>query len=934
MSTGASNIDFVNHPLLRALADSNRWNDTFTYYFAVDGEDVNKGGYAGGSDFTRAWTNAEKDAFRAVTDRYSEVAQVTFSETSTLAGASFNLQMVDDVPGGWAGYAGGRTFVVGSANTSLLTHELGHSLGLDHPFNGGYTLPGVTDSYDVGDFGFNAEYYTVMAYRRGTFGDYPDLRLANPDSLGVLDVAALQALYGANTTHNNGDDTYGLTNKIVTIWDTDGQDVIDFSGATTNTIIDLRAATLEVEEGGLGRPSIIDADDGGRQGAYSIAYGVIVEDGIGGEGADNITGNIYANSLSGGLGNDTITGGGGHDTLVGNAEGAEIDSVSMVTMDGGSALRLDNYDQMPGDVTIDMVLRFEEGVEHFQRILSYAPDDTADVGLELQLWEADYPWLYVITRNGNSLSTHSTGITRAELMDGEIHRLTLTREADTGRINLYLDGVYQGGGNHRAGEALPAGGSLVFGQSQGTWGAANSPNHAFKGEMGPIAVYDGVFDDIDIAARSASNLADTSNPNLISYWTPQNGASFADATGGAALTADDTGAVRTVDLNSDDDILRGQSGHDTLIGGIGADTLIGGSGTDTLFGGTGNDEYRFAFDYDATDILSEAGAGGRDRVVITDRTVLDLDFARDGNDLLITQGAGEIRVTDLYAGPGSGRIEELQDTDQLYLLRPGETGSNRADILVADADGSNLSGGDGNDMIIGGDGHDVLAGGAGADHMAGGLGNDFYIVDNAGDVITNETVFSAGGGIDTVRSFIDYVQPDNIELVRLGTVAGTAALNATGNDAPGTLVGNAGHNTLTGRGGNDQLNGNGGNDVITGNTGRDTLVGGAGNDTFVYTAYADSRAGGAARDVINGFTRGADRIDLRDLDANTLSFGVDQAFSFIGFAGFTAAGQLRLQNLGGPNAVLVEADHNGDGLADLQIFVNLTSTLSAGDFLL
>ena len=242
-------------------------------------------------------------------------------------------------------------------------------------------------------------------------------------------------------------------------------------------------------------------------------------------------------------------------------------------------------------------------------------------------------------------------------------------------------------------------------------------------------------------------------------------------------------------------------------------------------------------------------------------------------------------------------------------------------------------GGSGNDVLRGNSGDNYLGGGQGADRMTGGLGNDFYVVDNIGDQVLGELAFSAGGGIDTVRSFIDYVQPENIELVRLGVRNGLTDLNATGNDAPGTLVGNAGDNVLVARGGNDQVNGNAGDDTLTGNTGVDTLVGGTGADTFVYTTYADSRAGSNARDVINGFDRGADQIDLGLIDANT-TLGGNQAFSFIGTAGFSEAGQVRLQGLGGANAVLVEADHNGDGIADLQIFVNLTTALGAGDFIL
>ena len=926
---GSEDIDFANHPLLSALATSAPGQSSYTYYFAPAGDAVNKGGYSGGDDVTRAWSVAEQAAFVAVTQRYAQVADITFNETGTLGEADFNLQIVDDVPGGWAGYAGGRTFVVGNASTGLITHELGHSLGLDHPFAGGASLPGVTGAYEAGAFGFNSEFYTVMAYNRGAYDEYPDLSLPGPQSLGTLDIAALQAIYGANESFANGDDTYGIPAGISAIWDGGGRDAIDFSAALTDAVIDLRAATLEVAAGGLGRPSIADVEDG-DSGAYTIAYGVTIEDGHGGAGRDRITGNAAANSLTGGLGDDTLSGGAGDDHLTGSAaNGALIETVAMVEMDSDSALRREGY-AMPGSVTIDMVLRLDPAVTHDQRLISYAPVSSADVGLELQLWNTDYPYLYVITRSGSTLSTLSTGISRSELADGDIHRLTLSRDAATGQIRLYLDGVYQGGGTNRPGEGLPPGGDLVFGQSQGVWGGADNPAYAFEGAFGPIAVYDGVLSDGAIAARSIADLADTGHPDLVSYWTPEAGASFADATGGAALSADQTGAVSDAALNSDNDLIAGEAGADTLLGGVGDDTLLGGSGADSLFGGPGDDIYRATLSEAAGDVISEAGGGGTDRLELTDAMARDLGFARDGDDLLV--GTGGLWIAGHFAG---ARVEALPDAGPLYALHSGSVGGGGADILVAPASGAAISGGAGDDLLFGGTGADVLDGGAGDDRMAGGLGNDFYIIDSAGDEITGEIAFSLGGGIDTIRAFIDYTQPENIELLRLGNLTDTTPLSGTGNDAPGTIVGNAAGNTLVGRGGNDQLNGNGGDDVITGNTGRDTLVGGEGADSFIYLAYADSRAGSAARDVINGFSLGVDRIDLAALDADTTSFGLDDAFAFIGSARFSGqAGELRLQGLGGANAVLVEGDHNGDAEADFQIFVNLTTWMTSSDFIL
>jgi Ca2+-binding RTX toxin-like protein len=197
--------------------------------------------------------------------------------------------------------------------------------------------------------------------------------------------------------------------------------------------------------------------------------------------------------------------------------------------------------------------------------------------------------------------------------------------------------------------------------------------------------------------------------------------------------------------------------------------------------------------------------------------------------------------------------------------------------------------------------------------------------------VNTEQPFSQGGGIDTVITSVDFTAPDNVEILR--AEAGVAGVDLTGNDAPGTLVGNDLANRLDGRGGNDQLNGNAGDDVLTGGEGRDTLVGGAGADQFVFNAVSNSRAGAASRDVINGFDRGAvqDRIDLSAIDANTAVAG-DQDFTFIGTGPFTAAGQVRVLGLGGANAVIVEVNVNADLAADMQIFVNLQTTMGAADF--
>jgi len=348
--------------------------------------------------------------------------------------------------------------------------------------------------------------------------------------------------------------------------------------------------------------------------------------------------------------------------------------------------------------------------------------------------------------------------------------------------------------------------------------------------------------------------------------------------------------------SDDADMISGLGGNDSLNGDLGDDTLLGGAGNDTYVVDSAGDQV-----FETTTTASLIDAGGIDTVESA------VSFSLDAN-------------------AGVRFVENLTLTGMGHTTGTGNGLANR------------LTGNTGNNLLIGGGGNDRLDGGTGEDTLEGGLGNDTYVVNSVGDVVQGEVAFSSGGGIDTVEVWIDsFVAGTNIELLRM---MGGGNLSLTGNDAPGTLVGNEGNNTLNGRGGNDQINGNVGNDTLIGGEGRDTLVGGAGADTFVFTSISNSRAGSANRDVINGFTRipfDQDRIDLSAIDANTLTPGVNDAFSFIGTAAFAttgSAGQLRLVSLGGANAVIVEADINGDRVADFQIFVNLQTTMLVGDFIL
>ena len=109
--------------------------------------------------------------------------------------------------------------------------------------------------------------------------------------------------------------------------------------------------------------------------------------------------------------------------------------------------------------------------------------------------------------------------------------------------------------------------------------------------------------------------------------------------------------------------------------------------------------------------------------------------------------------------------------------------------------------------------------------MAGGPGNDIYIVDNAGDVATE----NANAGVDTIKTgLLSYTLPDNVEnlvFTGLGPFIGT---------------GNALNNAITGGVGIDTLTGGAGDDTLDGGLGPDRMAGGAGNDTYVVDDPGDA----------------------------------------------------------------------------------------------
>ena len=141
------------------------------------------------------------------------------------------------------------------------------------------------------------------------YNEHPNLD-ASASSPLLYDIQAIQYLYGANDSTRSGDSTYTFGDgEHRAIWDAGGTDLFDLSNFTDGVTVELTAGAFS----SIGD----DVFSGAAQDNIAIAYDVVIENAIGGGGADFLRGNDVANSLFGGDGGDSLLGGNGSDSLPG-----------------------------------------------------------------------------------------------------------------------------------------------------------------------------------------------------------------------------------------------------------------------------------------------------------------------------------------------------------------------------------------------------------------------------------------------------------------------------------------------------------------------------------------------------------------------------------------------------------------------------------------
>jgi Ca2+-binding RTX toxin-like protein len=404
-----------------------------------------------------------------------------------------------------------------------------------------------------------------------------------------------------------------------------------------------------------------------------------------------------------------------------------------------------------------------------------------------------------------------------------------------------------------------SGNDQLFGSSSSDWidGGAGADTLSGGGGNDTYTV-----DDAGDVVVEATGAGDDHVRSTITY-TLANDLEHLTLLGSAAINGSGNAAANRITGNSAANRLEGLAGNDTLDGGAGADTMVGGLGTDLyrvddsgdVIIETGNDSdtveaslnYTLGARVENLVLIGSAlsGTGNALNNRLTGNAlnnILDGGAGNDGmegglgDDTYIVDSSGDLVTEAANAG-----IDIVQSSVSYTL------GSTLENLTLTGSLDINGTGNATDNRLIGNGGDNVLNGGTGNDTMDGGAGDDIYIVDVAGDIVTE----APDSGLDSVRTALaSYTLGTNLENLQLFVTQDTVARNGTGNGLANVIVGNNGANQLSGLDGDDQLVGNNGNDTLLGGAGNDLLDGGANDDRMEGGAGDDSYGVNSALDVV------------------------------------------------------------------------------------
>lgn len=650
-------------------------------------------------------------------------------------------------------------------------------------------------------------------------GNGPDTDI-NGNTLTVIETNIVTTQGRSVTMSSNGDFIYAFAPGYVGI-DNFTYTVSDGLGGT-----DTAAVTISITPPVGSIVGTSNADTLNGTSAANTIFGLDGSDILTGLGAnDFLYGNSGDDSINGGSGADTMAGGVGDDIyvvdntgdlVVENAnEGSDLvqSSVSYTLGSDVENLTLMGTSSLTG--TGNDLSNTITGNSGSNTINGGLGIDTMIGGLGNDTYFVDDAGDVVIENNNEGTDTIQSSVTYTA--SPNVERLTLTGAASINAIGNGLNNTLTG----------------------------NSGNNTLNGLEGADTMSGGTGDDVyivdnigDVVTESAG-AGNDSVQSSVTYVLRSNLESLT-LTGVEAINGTGNTSNNTIIGNVANNILDGGAGIDVLVGGLGDDVYIVNSSSDVVTESVdeGNDSVESSATYILSSNIENLTLAGSSSINGTGNDLDNIIIGNIGNNIL----NGGLGIDTMFGGLGNDTyiVDEAADiviendasgtdTIQSYVSYTASSYVERLTLLglaSINATGNML-----NNILTGNSGNNILNGGEGADTMIGGLGDDFYIVDNTGDIVTE----GGNAGNDSVESYVSFSLSSNVENL---TLVGPSATNGTGNSLSNTLIGNSLNNLLDGGAGVDVLIGGVGDDIYVVNTASDVTIENAdeGSDTVQSSA--------------------------------------------------------------------------------------------------
>ena len=770
-----------------------------------------------------SWSAVANITFTQTTDDISNVGDLRFggyglmgNEAAAWAYTPSNTPRGGDV---WIGDPTTEYATKGTYDYMTFIHEIGHALGLKHPFSASSANTTILDP------ALDDVQLTVMSYNNNY--SY------QPMTPMVLDILAIQALYGANMTWQTGDNVYSWKAYqpiFETIWDAGGNDTIDASSQADRVDINLNEGAYS----SIGLPNLT----GGSifHSGLAIAYGAKIENAIGSNFNDILRGNDLDNVLNGGTGNDSMYGGAGNDTYYVDSRDDNIIETSNSPSEIDAVFSTASFSLLyNGENVENLTLLTSANINGYGNGSNNVI--TGNSGNNILDGDAGVDTLIGGTGNDTYVVDNAADVIR--------ETSTLASEIDTVRASI----SWTLGDNLENLELSGNANINAFGNGQNNVLTGNSGHNVLNGLGGLDTLIGGAGNDAYVIDQAAEldlvkeNVNEGSDTLVLEYGVQTS--TLIDLNSNTLsnfenVTVNGTGTFNVLG-NDRGNSLVGNAFANNLQGGAGNDMLDGGAGSDTLMGGTGDDVYIInsledslvEFANEGTDLVRTSvsytlGANieysellGTASLNLTGNELNNALTGNDGNNIL-DGGLGADRMiggagNDIYMVDNIGDVvveNGFANYDEVYASVNYTLTTDIESLYLMGSDNLNGTGNYSDNRIAGNSGNNVLDGGYGTDTLIGGLGNDTYIVDNSGDQIIEET----NEGYDVVRASVSYALSANIEEAVL---LGNASAVLAGNDLNNVLTGNSGDNTLNG------------------GIGADTMTGGDGLDTYYVDNVGD-----------------------------------------------------------------------------------------------